>query len=1061
MRKLLTRIIGATLGAALALGVGFGINSIKKSEKAEADTGSYTLTFDANTANDGSGTSLTDNDGSTPLTTSNIFTYGTYTFKSGVNHYWLVGGYSDVASVSSTTNCYPGRDSTLKVGKSAGDGTINFTVRGASNLSIDSVVVTAKGSGNTAKITIGEATNETKQWTLSTSSGSHTFAYASAVRTVSLTGGAGLASSNKVAYISQIVINYTVSGAAKYAITYNDTNKTSGSAPTDPNSPYDEGDVVTVLGNTGSLERTGYTWSGWSINQDGSGTAYGPNYTTTYTIAQANVNFYPIWVKNVTPLPESGTISISGTHPNIGSYGTDVEYVVEEDNTPDSEFHFNCTNVTKSTGNLQFKKDSEGILYSTTPLSYIRNVSVVGDSNTDAVITYGKSQNDGCTSNNVGTDNTYFKIVNGASGARYWTITITYSLEAPPALNELRIYSGGESVKKEYDAGDAFDPTGLVIQAKIGENWDTENNVVNQVVWTPNPLTAGTTSVTGTYTYGPNSETVTVNGLTVIAPDVTIDANSNIPAGVLEDTSVTTSGSGQINSTGVTYGYYALAVNEHNDIRNLEFNRDVSNAYLGNNDSYGKFIQKVKLFLTANSFNKFTMYKGNSAIPGSTSVEPSGTGNVRTYDFNNDCEYFALKLTTTGTWVNIAKIEIYLGSVVPEVSSIVASIKNGMYCAGDTLTTDDFNVTASWTGGKADTNPTEGFTWTVNGVENDILSTGNNSIVVTFRGQSSSPIILTVNPQNALNNSSAQSKAYLDCSYNGAMDILDNEFTGVGAVNNYSNWSDKEGSSGVTYIGNSSGNYGSIQVRSSNSSGIATTTAARNGYVPKKVIVKWNENTADEKTLGIYGRNFAYETPAQLYDEGLKGMLLGTIKKGTNDFIEINTAFPYIAIRSEDGQGAIYLDTIKVVWGETGVGFNYSNPSLRFGANISIADWNRINIAWPITDFGVMIAKKSSLGVLSVADAYAADPSNVAICNNGNGTIPYLDGQAWFTVKLNITVNANCATTYCAAPFIVAGGNYYFLDELEYSVNSLATELLTNGGSHLPDDVLTLLANAH
>ena len=291
MKKILTKIVGAVLGFAMAIGVGAGIVGSKKADPVYASTGSYTLTFDANDKADGSGNSLT-SDGSTALTTGNMFTNATYSFTvSKVKYYWIVDGCTNIASVSSTANCYPGRNSTMKVGKSSADGTIAFTVAGESNLSITSVSITAFGSANTAKITIDEATEGTKQWTLSTTSGSHTFTYGSAVKTVTLTGGAGLGSSNKVAYISQIVINYSIDEGAPtptYTVTY-DANDGSGTM-TDSNSPYDSGDTVTVLDN--EFTRDGYTFAGFNTAANGSGASYDEG--DTFNIS-ANTTLYAQW----------------------------------------------------------------------------------------------------------------------------------------------------------------------------------------------------------------------------------------------------------------------------------------------------------------------------------------------------------------------------------------------------------------------------------------------------------------------------------------------------------------------------------------------------------------------------------------------------------------------------------------------------------------------------------------------------------------------------------------------------------------------------------------------
>ena len=56
-------------------------------------------------------------------------------------------------------------------------------------------------------------------------------------------------------------------------VTYDPNGSTSGSVPTDANE-YDRTDTVTVLGNTGSLVKTGYTWGGWNTAANGSGINY-------------------------------------------------------------------------------------------------------------------------------------------------------------------------------------------------------------------------------------------------------------------------------------------------------------------------------------------------------------------------------------------------------------------------------------------------------------------------------------------------------------------------------------------------------------------------------------------------------------------------------------------------------------------------------------------------------------------------------------------------------------------------------------------------------------------
>lgn len=80
-----------------------------------------------------------------------------------------------------------------------------------------------------------------------------------------------------------------------YAVTYAANGATSGTVPVDGSSPYDESDTVTVLGNSGSLARPGYAFSGWNTAADGSGTSYAPS--ATFSMPAASVTLYAQWTK--------------------------------------------------------------------------------------------------------------------------------------------------------------------------------------------------------------------------------------------------------------------------------------------------------------------------------------------------------------------------------------------------------------------------------------------------------------------------------------------------------------------------------------------------------------------------------------------------------------------------------------------------------------------------------------------------------------------------------------------------------------------------------------------
>ena len=88
-----------------------------------------------------------------------------------------------------------------------------------------------------------------------------------------------------------------------YSVTYNDNTSTGGAVPVDSNS-YLSGASVTVLGNSGALIKSGYSFAGWNTLADGTGTAYAVG--STFSIV-GNMVLYAQW----TPLP-TYTVTYSG-----------------------------------------------------------------------------------------------------------------------------------------------------------------------------------------------------------------------------------------------------------------------------------------------------------------------------------------------------------------------------------------------------------------------------------------------------------------------------------------------------------------------------------------------------------------------------------------------------------------------------------------------------------------------------------------------------------------------------------------------------------------------------
>jgi uncharacterized repeat protein (TIGR02543 family) len=105
-----------------------------------------------------------------------------------------------------------------------------------------------------------------------------------------------------------------------YTVTYNGNGNTGGAVPTDPNS-YQQGATVTVLGNTGSLVKTGSTFAGWNTAANGTGTAYAVG--ATFSMGTANVTLYAQWNINTYTLSIAHVI---GTGAPVADRDTTVNY---------------------------------------------------------------------------------------------------------------------------------------------------------------------------------------------------------------------------------------------------------------------------------------------------------------------------------------------------------------------------------------------------------------------------------------------------------------------------------------------------------------------------------------------------------------------------------------------------------------------------------------------------------------------------------------------------------------------------------------------------------------
>ncbi len=115
-------------------------------------------------------------------------------------------------------------------------------------------------------------------------------------------------------------VTLTAIWTTKCTFAYNGNENTGGSVPSGYYTTYGTGAKVKVVGNTNSLDKTGYAWEGWNTENDGSGTDY---VAGNSFIISSNITLYAKWrlLETYTLVTSAGDI-IPGKHYIIASSKT-------------------------------------------------------------------------------------------------------------------------------------------------------------------------------------------------------------------------------------------------------------------------------------------------------------------------------------------------------------------------------------------------------------------------------------------------------------------------------------------------------------------------------------------------------------------------------------------------------------------------------------------------------------------------------------------------------------------------------------------------------------------
>ncbi|MBO6024293.1 MAG: chitobiase/beta-hexosaminidase C-terminal domain-containing protein [Bacteroidales bacterium] len=372
--------------------------------------------------------SITSGDNTTTGGSSNPWTDENENFpNTGRTNVYKAGGAIKLGA-SSKTGTITSKSLTVE----AGTLTVDFDVKGWTTV-----------EGN-IKVTVGSQ-NETVTYTAKMSDD---FESKSVNFTITDAGSmtVKLETTAKRAFLDNIVITNTTSGGGgsdTYTVTYNANDATSGDVPEDTNE-YGSGDEVTVLGNTGNLAKTHYSFGGWCMNTQGTGTVYGPAPLETSFVISGSTTLYAKWNPNTNTvtLPANdqyGTYTMDATNPV--AYGTTVNLTYTPVSGYESYAATWSVNGSAIEGN-SFTMPDQAVTV-TVELEQVMNATFVF--NTDAGLTALGIEKP--TTSGTGTDldpNTDYtsgivtmNITHGGTNTRVWNNGGT--------TTELRVYNGNNN----------------------------------------------------------------------------------------------------------------------------------------------------------------------------------------------------------------------------------------------------------------------------------------------------------------------------------------------------------------------------------------------------------------------------------------------------------------------------------------------------------------------------------------------------------------------------------------------------------------------------------------
>lgn len=654
-------------------------------------------------------------------------------------------------------------------------------------------------------------------------------------------------------------------------------------------------------------------------------------------------------------------------------------------------------------------------------------------------------------------------------GGKTTTQTITVNQARTISSIELR----GTISKDEYYVGDQWDLTGLDLQVNWSEGEPTFVDLDDaSVVYELTPATATNTSVTSfdiEIIYDNFDEVFTVSGLSVIEhPLVDVLDSSSIPAAAIGSassswgawTEVTDYTYSQSTTDGAKYQVKLMGPGSSDYVGRM--NNSSNGGFYTSKAPIGVRIKTISFSSIAASKN-VSVYLSNvkyDSLPATADYVTTLTSTSLSYTVEGNFTCFAIRGRDSS--LDVGALTIEYEELLPSLSASPSSVtlqsggtENVEITVANFASTPTLECSVQ-SGGLSISSATVGAVNGSNKATATITASNSSGNAVVRVRDTAHPdsyyVDISVSVEsvaNIIENIDTTSSLAYHYSRSGAVvDRLDKEFT-ENSESGYADWSGKVGSSGAVYSGNTYGGATNIQLKSNDSiSGIVTTTSG--GYA-KKITVVWAGGTSNGRTLDIYGKNTAYSTAADLYNNSTKGTKIGSIVCGTSTTLTINENYEFIGLRSNNG--GMNLNSIDIQWGN----YTYSYPTIavRFGASLNEDLWDSLDTnSHLISGFGVMIkATNSSFSIkdnCTNAVAATATPDYVNTLVNYYSEIgsqlPPKDGNNCIWNLLLSVDYSDRNVNFEAAAYIKVGDEYVFFKQVGFSVVSLANDYLENRG---------------